>query len=208
MLDINARQVNLLPKDLNLHTVIVVGLGGIGNWVALDLALVGIKQIILIDPDKIELTNLNRTVFKMNQVGEFKTKAMRDLILERRPDTIIMTHEEYLTDRHVEMYKGSYMFDCTDTLGVREFIQPLRENLVDYIKLGYDGFEGTVTHDDFKSGGWGEEENNSYRNVPSFFGTPQVLAGLGIVEVFIKTNMKGESKNINMVEMLDGKIGK
>jgi len=201
VLNINDRQKNLIP-NLSTEIAMVVGVGGIGNWLALDLALIGVKTLILIDPDTIEETNLNRTFFKLSDVGKAKVDALKEMILERRPDCIVITHQDYLTTKHLNMYKNVYMFDCTDTLRTREFVQNHRDKLKDYIKLGYDGFEGTVCHDDFDSGSWGEEENNSYRIVPSFFGTPQVLATLGIIEVLLKSNIKNKSKNIDVTKIL------
>jgi len=201
VLNINDRQKDLIP-NLSTEIAMVVGVGGIGNWLALDLALIGVKTLILIDPDTIEETNLNRTFFRLSDIGKAKVDALKEMILERRPDCIVITHQDYLTTKHLNMYKNVYMFDCTDTLRTREFVQNHRDKLKDYIKLGYDGFEGTVCHDDFDSGSWGEEENNSYRIVPSFFGTPQVLATLGIIEVLLKSNIKNKSKNIDVTKIL------
>lgn len=48
-------------------TVAVVGLGGGGSHVAQQLAHLGFGNFILIDPDKIELPNLNRTVWAPNR---------------------------------------------------------------------------------------------------------------------------------------------
>ena len=69
------------------ETAMVIGLGGIGSWVAIDLALLGIGTLILIDPDKIESSNLNRTLFRLQDIGKFKTKAAELLISERRCDS-------------------------------------------------------------------------------------------------------------------------
>lgn len=201
VLDINDRQKDLIP-NFSTEIAMIVGVGGIGNWLALDLALIGVKTLILIDPDTIEETNLNRTFFKLSDIGRPKVDALKDLILERRSSCIIITHQEYFSMKHLNLYKNVYMFDCTDTLNTRNFIQHERDKIKDYIKLGYDGFEGTVCHDDFLSGSWGEDSNNSYRIVPSFFGTPQVLATLGITEVLLKSNIKNKSKNINVTEIL------
>lgn len=199
--EINDRQKELIP-DLSKEMCMVVGVGGIGNWLALDLALIGVKTLILIDPDVIESTNLNRTAFKISDIGKPKVDALKELILERRPDTIVITHQDYLTNKHLNLYKNVHMFDCTDTLSTRDFVVNFRDNLKDYIKLGYDGFEGTVSHDDFIAGQWGEESTNSYRVVPSFFGTPQLLSVLGITEVLLKPIIKNKTKNINVTEIL------
>ena len=55
-------------KDLS---ALVVGAGGIGNFVALNLALLGVGNIDIVDGDKIEDTNLNRQLLLYGRVGEF-----------------------------------------------------------------------------------------------------------------------------------------
>ena len=81
--DINNRQKGLVG-DFSEHSAIVVGLGGIGNWIALDLALIGVGTLILFDNDKVEASNLNRTLFKLGHIGKPKVSAVKELISERR----------------------------------------------------------------------------------------------------------------------------
>jgi tRNA A37 threonylcarbamoyladenosine dehydratase len=94
--EINNRQKNLVG-DFSEHSAVVVGLGGIGNWVALDLALLGMGTLILYDNDKVEASNLNRTLFKLNHIGKSKVIAVKELISERRKDTIVITNQELFT---------------------------------------------------------------------------------------------------------------
>jgi len=146
--EINNRQKGLIG-DFSEHSAIVVGLGGIGNWVAIDLALVGIGTLILYDNDKVEASNLNRTLFKLNHIGQLKTKAVKELISERRKDTIVIVNDELFTVEHLKKLDGiDFVFDCSDTTRLKDSIAQLKEK-PRYIKLGYDGFEGTISVDDF-----------------------------------------------------------
>jgi len=53
--------------------ILVIGAGAIGNEVLKNLALLGVGNIIIVDMDKIELSNLNRSVlFRENDNGKFK----------------------------------------------------------------------------------------------------------------------------------------
>lgn len=64
--------------------VLVIGCGGIGSLVAIQLAGAGIEDLILIDPDTIEASNLNRQfLWERNDAGRPKAEVLKDS-LERR----------------------------------------------------------------------------------------------------------------------------
>ncbi len=201
-----SRQEELL-ENYSDKIALIIGLGGIGSWVALDLALVGVGTLILFDSDKIELSNLNRTLFKLSQVEQHKTKAVKDLIFERRKDTIVITHEEHFTVEHLKKYDSlDYVFDCSDTTKIKDTLKDLNISELDfqYVKLGYDGFEGTVSVNDYEAGKWGED--SSYTITPSFFGTPQILSAIGIIELLIKEETNSKTVNINVKELLNSQV--
>ena len=197
---LNDRQKEILP-DLADKAALVIGLGGIGSWVAIDLALVGVGTIMLYDNDKIELTNLNRTLFKQSQIGEHKTKAVTELIAERRLDILVVTFEEMFHSVYLKKFESvDYIFDCTDTTRLKDSIRDSGEfEDINYVKLGYDGLDGTLCFNDFESGQWGED--NSYSIVPSFFGTPQLLSALAVTEVLLNPKSK-QTISLNMGDIL------
>lgn len=172
-------------------------LGGIGSWVALDLGLVGMGTIILCDNDTVELTNLNRSPFKLNHVGKYKVEALKELIMERRSDCIVITINEHFDPKYLEKYRTKYLFDCTDTLNVRKRLKDLiqDDNEIQYIKCGYDGLDCTICFNDFESGAWGEESR--YSIIPSYFGAPQVISGLAISEVLVDCFEKLPSRTVH-----------
>jgi len=197
--DINNRQKGLIG-DFSEHSAIVVGLGGIGNWVALDLALLGMGTLILFDNDKVEASNLNRTLFKLNHINKPKVSAVKELISERRKDTLVITHSELFTVEHLKKLEGiDFIFDCSDTTRLKDSIAQLEER-PRYIKLGYDGFEGTLCVDDFTSGKWGVD--SSYQITPSFFAPPQILSALGIIELLLIKKQVAKTVNLNVKEIL------
>lgn len=190
------RQKELLD-DCSDESAMVIGVGGIGSWIALNLALIGVGTIILIDPDKIELTNLNRTLFRLSDVGKNKVDTLKELISERRNDSIVITINEHFNPLHLEKYRTKYIFDCTDTLNVRKRIKDIIQDdtEIQYIKCGYDGLDCSICFNDFDSGAWGEE--SSYTIVPSFFGTPQVISALAITEVLVDCYNKLPSRTVH-----------
>ncbi len=206
--ELNSRQKTIVG-DYSGYVAIIAGLGGIGSWLAIDLALVGVGTVILFDSDKIEASNLNRTLFKLNQIGQFKTKAVRDLIMERRKDTLVIANNEYFTPEQLRRYNGAeYVFDCTDKLVVKDSLFELKKNdttgnlfFPQYIKLGYDGYEGTLCINDFSTGIWGED--SSYTITPSFFGTPQILSALAVIEMLMKRQQTPKTVNLNVKRVIN-----
>lgn len=71
-------------------TALIVGTGGIGTAVSFALGASGIKQLIVVDPDNIEVSNLNRQfLFESKHVGSAKVKVLAESITSRFPSTFI-----------------------------------------------------------------------------------------------------------------------
>lgn len=204
--DIYKRQCMI--DDLSTNSAMVIGIGGVGSWLALDLALIGVGTLVIVDPDTIEASNLNRTMFMIKQVGLKKVDAITSLISERRPDTIVLTVDDYFDIALLKKYKVDYVFDATDSLATRKLIDSYYKANADienppYCKCGYDGFLGTISVNDFDSGRWGDD--GSYTAVPSFVGTPQVLSALAIIEMILCKSTASTSYNFNVKKLLTKK---
>ena len=63
-------------QRLQVAKVAIVGLGGLGSNVALWLARLGVGQLLLYDFDKVELSNLNRQYYFLEDVGQYKATAL------------------------------------------------------------------------------------------------------------------------------------
>ena len=72
-------------EKISLTVVAVCGLGGLGSNIAIALARAGIGKLILIDFDKVDITNLHRQQYKANQIGMNKTEALQDNLKEINP---------------------------------------------------------------------------------------------------------------------------
>ena len=91
MLNQFSRTQLLLGKDnmdrLAEAKVAIFGIGGVGGYVAEALARSGVGSFVLVDDDKVCLTNLNRQIIATRKtVGKYKAEVMRDRILEINPD--------------------------------------------------------------------------------------------------------------------------
>ena len=72
-------------KKISSTTVAVCGLGGLGSNIAFALARAGIGKLVLIDFDKVDITNLHRQQYKANQIGMCKTEALQNNLKEINP---------------------------------------------------------------------------------------------------------------------------
>lgn len=110
------------------RAVHVIGVGGVGTWLALFLGLAGTKRLILWDHDQVSESNLNRLPFKPGAIGTNKAQAMCDLLESMVPGIQITVISERWTDeRATEIGYGDdlsniWLVACTDTLQSRRDI--------------------------------------------------------------------------------------
>lgn len=83
-------------------TVAICGLGGLGSNIAIALARAGIGHLILIDFDKVDLTNLHRQQYKASQIGMDKTAALSEVLKEIAPYITLKTHTTHLTPQNAK----------------------------------------------------------------------------------------------------------
>lgn len=79
------RQGAELAARFSAAAVAVCGLGGLGSHIAGFLARAGVGRLILIDFDRVDLTNLHRQQYKASQVGRYKTEALAENLREAAP---------------------------------------------------------------------------------------------------------------------------
>jgi len=195
-----------IPKS-----AVVIGLGGVGSWVALNLALVGVPELLLIDPDRVEETNLNRTPYKYFQIGEFKTDAVQDIVVEHRFSGV---SAEVITDVYENADKNvireyQYIIDCRDT--ATDIFALWEKDRIPVIG-GYDGLDITLHFNPSYSKLWGES-TRGYQIIPSFLVPCQMIAC--IIAQYLcspRSNWFKEEKVINfstkdIISIMEGKNG-
>lgn len=87
-----------LHRAFSSATVAVCGLGGLGSNIAIALARAGIGRLILIDFDRVDLTNLHRQQYKAEQIGMYKTVALAENLKEIAPYISLEIHTERITE--------------------------------------------------------------------------------------------------------------
>ena len=97
-----------VQKKFSAATIALCGLGGLGSNIAISLARAGIGKLILIDFDKVDITNLHRQQYKANQIGMDKTDALSENLKEIAPYIGIESHTVRITvDNAVELLKDA-----------------------------------------------------------------------------------------------------
>ena len=89
-----------LHKRFSTATVAVCGLGGLGSNIAIALARAGIGKLLLIDFDRVDITNLHRQQYKANQIGRYKAEALAENLSEIAPYTEIQTVTSKITEEN------------------------------------------------------------------------------------------------------------
>ena len=89
-----------IQENFSSATVAVCGLGGLGSNIATALARAGIGKLILIDFDRVEITNLHRQAYKADQVGMYKTDALMVNLKEIAPYISFEMHTERITEEN------------------------------------------------------------------------------------------------------------
>ena len=118
-------RTELLIGEEGLHrlanaTVMVLGIGGVGSHCVEALARSGVGTLILVDNDKVSLTNVNRqSIAYLSTVGDYKTKLMKERIEDISADTVVYTHELFVLPENLEQLferKIDYIVDAIDTV--------------------------------------------------------------------------------------------
>lgn len=87
-----------LQRKFSSAVVAVCGLGGLGSNIAVSLARAGVGKLILIDFDKVDVTNLHRQQYKASQVGMDKTAALEQNLREISPYIELEAHNVRITE--------------------------------------------------------------------------------------------------------------
>lgn len=107
-------------ERLRNATVMVLGVGGVGSHCIEALARCGVGTLILVDNDKVSLTNINRqSIAYLSTVGEYKTKLMKTRIEDINSEAKVYTHETFvLPENLLEIFdrKVDYIVDAIDTV--------------------------------------------------------------------------------------------
>lgn len=96
-----ARHTPRVHKKLKAGKVAILGLGGIGSNIATSLSRIGVGKLILVDYDIVEPSNLNRQQYFIQDIGKYKTQAMKEYIDKINPFIDVEIHNTYVTKENM-----------------------------------------------------------------------------------------------------------
>lgn len=83
----------------------VIGIGGVGTWVAEALARSAVGELTLIDLDMIAESNTNRQIHALGDAfGRAKVDAMADRLRAINPDAVVHTIEDFVTPENIDQH--------------------------------------------------------------------------------------------------------
>lgn len=128
-----SRIISLIGEDnfnkIKSKTVLVVGLGGVGGYAVESLVRTGIGNLILIDYDTIDITNINRQIISNNNnIGYNKVDEFKKRILDINPDCNVIIYNMFLNKDNFNILNNhhiDYIVDCCDSVDTKK-------KLIDY----------------------------------------------------------------------------
>ena len=118
-------------------TVLVIGLGGVGGYAVESIVRCGIKKIILVDSDTIDITNLNRQIISLHSnINKNKVDEFEKRIVDINSNIEVKKINEFITKENINLLfeeKIDYLIDACDTIETKKSI--IRECLNRKIKF-------------------------------------------------------------------------
>ena len=102
-----SRHTPYVHEKLKKGKVAIAGLGGLGSNIAIMLARIGVGQLLLVDFDVVEPSNLNRQSYYISHLGMAKTEALKKQIMEINPFIKVDIQKIRVTEQNVkELFYG------------------------------------------------------------------------------------------------------
>jgi len=122
------RQIMLPQVDIDGQqrlldsSVIIFGIGGLGSPVALYLAACGVGEIVIVDDDSVELTNLQRQIIHSStRIGQLKVNSAADAMNALNPEINVSAIAERISGDKLKhsIQRADIVIDATDNLASR-----------------------------------------------------------------------------------------
>lgn len=107
-------------------TVLIIGLGGVGGYTLETLVRAGVGNVIIVDNDTVDITNLNRQVISLHSnIGNKKVDEWEKRLKDINPDVNIIKYDMFVTKDNIDelfSYDIDYVVDACDTVETKKEI--------------------------------------------------------------------------------------
>ena len=112
-------------KKIMNASICIIGCGGLGTSVAQYLAMTGVGKMVLIDFDKIEMSNLNRQLsFLEKDIGKNKAEVLKKNVEKINPELDVVIFKKKLNSKNIHSFidNSKFVIDCSDNFKTRFLI--------------------------------------------------------------------------------------
>ena len=123
---------------LQHSAVMIVGLGAVGGYALEALARAGVGKLVLVDFDKVEITNINRQILALDStIGKPKTVVAQNRVHDINPNCQIVVKEMFVNSKNIDdllSEKVDFVIDAIDALNPKcDLIQALYQKNIPFI---------------------------------------------------------------------------
>jgi tRNA threonylcarbamoyladenosine dehydratase len=127
MLHMFSRTEQLIGKEALAHLhaskIAIFGIGGVGSYVVEGLVRAGVGHFVLVDDDRVSLSNLNRQLIATQRtIGQLKVEVARERILDINPEAEVEIHPLFYgpdTAEELAWLDMNYIVDAMDTVSAK-----------------------------------------------------------------------------------------
>lgn len=112
--------------NLSKKSVLILGVGGVGGYVAESLARCGIGTLILVDFDTVDESNINRQIIALDStIGLKKVDVLEKRIKEINSDINVIKIDMFIDSENYTLlfdYEIDYFVDACDTVSTKKSV--------------------------------------------------------------------------------------
>jgi adenylyltransferase/sulfurtransferase len=122
------QEKTLSKKNINLSSIIdkkisIVGAGGLGSHLAENLIRMGFENIMIMDADIVEKSNISRQTFNDSDIDQKKGFSLSKRLLNINPNSRVVWNDIFLEQNNIHLLDGSdIILDATDNFSARYII--------------------------------------------------------------------------------------
>ena len=151
--EIASRQMSIVTrseqKRFKKGKITVIGCGGIGGQTIEMLARMGIGELILVDEDSFDLSNLNRQTFSsLNEIGHTKSEVAERKVKSINSYVKVTSYNEHVDEKNVDEIIGDsdIVIDALDNVLTRVIVsRKAKEKRIPFIHGAIHGTLGQIT---------------------------------------------------------------